>query len=214
MKITLAWLKKNNACEEGIEYCEAKGFIGLPIKEFARKLIKADKLDWANWLIIRILQKPDTVKYAVFAAELVLPIFEKKYPNDDMPRKAIEAAKQYKLHKGKKIYPDMILSYKAAEAAAEAAYLTKYTVRTDLNAYFAVKYAIHAISQDAYNITSAAIYPVAAKINYIMYPNNLYVATEAACREADIIAYTAYQTIGDATFKKILEGGLSLIKED
>jgi len=34
------------------------------------------------------------VSYAVFAAEQVLPFYEKKYPNDDRPRKAIEAAKK------------------------------------------------------------------------------------------------------------------------
>lgn len=36
-----------------------------------------------------------SVKVAIFSAELVLPIFEKKYPNDNRPRKTIEAAKSY-----------------------------------------------------------------------------------------------------------------------
>jgi hypothetical protein len=34
-----------------------------------------------------------SVKLAIFCAERVLHIFEEKYPNDDRPRKAIEAAK-------------------------------------------------------------------------------------------------------------------------
>ena len=34
------------------------------------------------------------VKLAIYSTELVLPIFEVKYPHDNRPRKAIEAAKK------------------------------------------------------------------------------------------------------------------------
>jgi len=38
-------------------------------------------------------KKEDSVKLAIFAAEQVIEIYEKKYPNDKRPREAIEAAK-------------------------------------------------------------------------------------------------------------------------
>jgi hypothetical protein len=50
--------------------------------------------DYANWLLPRLMDYKGYVSYAVFAAELVLPVWEKQYPNDDRPRKAIEAAKK------------------------------------------------------------------------------------------------------------------------
>ena len=40
-------------------------------------------------------QKRDSVALAVYAAEQVIDIFEKKYPDDQRPRKAIEAAKEW-----------------------------------------------------------------------------------------------------------------------
>jgi len=49
------------------------------------------------WLVLRkeILEEKTLHEIAIFAAELVLPIFEKKYPDDDRPRKAIEAKKSW-----------------------------------------------------------------------------------------------------------------------
>ena len=95
MKITLEFLKKNNACTYGIEFVQENGFIGMEAKDFILKLIDHKKLNWANWLIALVLNKLDKVRYAVYAAEAVIDIYEKKYPNDDRPRKAIEAAKVY-----------------------------------------------------------------------------------------------------------------------
>ena len=59
-------------------------------------------------------QKKDSVELAIYAAELVIDTYEKEYPNDDRPRKAIEAAKTYLKSPTDK-------NRQAAEAAAEAA---------------------------------------------------------------------------------------------
>jgi hypothetical protein len=92
MIITKKWLQEKSACSEGVEW-----FGGQEKTEGAeviQKLILKDKLDWANWLIVRIMSYKQYVSYAVYAAELVLPIYEKKYPGDKRPREAIEAAKK------------------------------------------------------------------------------------------------------------------------
>ena len=116
MKITKKWLDKHNACQEGIKFCTEKLLINLSLKDFVEKLIEYNKLSYANWLITRSLKKLDCIKYAVYAAELVLPIFEKKYPDDDRPRKAIESVKIYITNK-KSAYA----AYAAADAAAYVA---------------------------------------------------------------------------------------------
>jgi hypothetical protein len=41
------------------------------------------------------LDRHDKVRYAIFAAEQVLGIFEGKHPDDKRPRQAIEAARRY-----------------------------------------------------------------------------------------------------------------------
>jgi hypothetical protein len=42
-------------------------------------LIKEYKLDWANWLIVRVMKYKQYLNYTVYAAEQVIDIYEKKY---------------------------------------------------------------------------------------------------------------------------------------
>lgn len=90
MNITKEWLKEKGACSAGAEwFLKQKETDGVNV---VKKLIKENQLDWANWLIVRIMDYKQYVSYAVYAAEQVIDIYEKKYPGDDRPRKAIEAA--------------------------------------------------------------------------------------------------------------------------
>ena len=93
MKITKEWLQKENACIDGLEWFtkQNKEFEPVPLLNL---LIKKNQLDWTNWLVVRVMDYSQYVSYAVFAAELVIDIFEKKYPDDKHPREAIEAAKK------------------------------------------------------------------------------------------------------------------------
>ena len=90
--ITKEWLREQRACTEGYDW-----FIRQQVRDEIKvieHLIKDEKYDWANWLIVRRMPRPQYLQYAVFAAEQVIDIFEKRYPNDKRPRLAIEAARQ------------------------------------------------------------------------------------------------------------------------
>jgi hypothetical protein len=91
--ITKKWLVEKNACQDGFEWFveQNKEFEPVPLLYL---LIKKNQLDWANWLIVRVMDYSQYVSYAVYAAELVIDIFEKQYPDDKRPRTAIEAAKK------------------------------------------------------------------------------------------------------------------------
>jgi len=56
----------------------------------------SDKSAWSDMMIIsrKKWTKTMSMKLAIYAAELVLPIFETEYPNDKRPRKAIDATKE------------------------------------------------------------------------------------------------------------------------
>ena len=54
----------------------------------AQKLMDQKEFDWANWFISRTLCHKDKIRYAVYAAEQVIDIYESEY-EDDRPRKAI-----------------------------------------------------------------------------------------------------------------------------
>ena len=93
MKITQKWLEEKNACSDGTAWW-LKNKEGNAEK-LAKKLIKAEQYEWGNWLLPRVFTTTQNIKYAIFAAEQVIEIYEKQYPKDDIPRKAIEAAKAY-----------------------------------------------------------------------------------------------------------------------
>ena len=53
MKIDREWLAEKGACSDGKEWFVEQG-ITDPVKGL-RNLIKHKKLDWANWLIVRVM---------------------------------------------------------------------------------------------------------------------------------------------------------------
>ena len=132
MKITKEWLESKNACYSSLTYVCANNYIGLDIIDFLEKLIKEKRLSDANWLITKGMNKKQNVLYAIFAAEQVISIYEKKYPKDSRPRKAIEAAKRYIKNPCKKTKAAANAAYAAANAAY-AAY-TAYAAYAAANA--------------------------------------------------------------------------------
>jgi hypothetical protein len=98
MNLSLEILKTHSACLSGIEWY-TKNKEPKTVDSCIKKLL-ADKkcsenLNYSNWLLSQMLLPDDKIRYAIFSAEQVLPIFEKSVPNDFRPRKAIEAAAEY-----------------------------------------------------------------------------------------------------------------------
>jgi hypothetical protein len=146
---------------------------------------KLDKYRWCNWLLSRLLPKDKKIKYAIYSARLVIDLFEKKYPNDNRPRKAIEAAE---LYLEGKVTKEQIGDADAAAAAAANA-TVNYAAYA---AAYAAKFAAHA----AYDVDNAAYTAVAAAAaaNY---------TADAAANYAD----------KKEMFRSIITYGLTLIAE-
>ena len=186
--ITEEFLKSHHACSSGMEWVKKNKLIGLESFEFLDKLMDADKFSWANWLVVRLMDKPQKVKYAIFAAEQVIDIFEKKYPNDNRPRKAIEAAKGY---------------LKSPTTETKAAAYAAYAADAAYAAYAAATYAAATYAADA----AAAAYAAAATY-----------AADAAAYAAVAAAYAAAADAASPDARKelqlrILNYGKELIKE-
>ena len=56
------------------------------------ELFELDLFDWFNYNLTRIMNYKQCLQYAVYAAKLVLPIFEENYPKSKKHRKCIKAA--------------------------------------------------------------------------------------------------------------------------
>ena len=138
MKITKQWLRDRGACDSSFNHVCENNYIGLDGTVFVKKLIQNNRLSDANWLIVRIMNKKQLVNYAIFAAEQVLDIYEKKCPKDNKPRKAIKSAKEYLRNPCKKTED---AAAHAAAHAAKAAYSAAKAAYDDASyaAYFAAE---------------------------------------------------------------------------
>jgi len=120
MKLTLKKLEKFDACIEGVEWYKDQGIEDF--QEICNRLLKSDYVkDYLIWILPRMMNKKQRVKWAVFCAELVIDNFEKEFPNDDRPRKAIEAAKRYAKHQTQRNKDAAWSAGPAAESAARSA---------------------------------------------------------------------------------------------
>ena len=89
MILTEDWLTEHCACQEGMDWFKDQ----TDSIKVVKKLHTEARSDWANWLIVRLMNRTQRLKYVINAAELALPIWEKRYPDDKRPRLAIEAAR-------------------------------------------------------------------------------------------------------------------------
>ena len=90
--ITKEWLREKGACTDGYNwFLHQRSRDELKVLE---KLIQEEHFEWANWLIVRRMERKQYIQYAIFAAEQVIDIYEKQIPDDKRPRLAIEAARR------------------------------------------------------------------------------------------------------------------------
>ena len=187
------WYKEDTAklCSSGFHASKTpiqalgyvKGEILAEVSVRGKSDISDDKECWTEMKINKAWhwKKEDSVELAIFAAEQVIDIYEKKYSNDDRPRNAIEAAKKYlaavqvgdndaAAHAAHAVAH----AAHAADAAAYAAYAAAY-------AAYAAAHAAHAADAAAY-AADAAAYAADAAAH----------AADAAAHAADAAAYAAY----------------------
>jgi len=185
MNITIAKLKKWDACKDGIQYFKDHKFTS--VEQAITEILKTDhnqRYEWSNWLFSKILNKENRVRYAIYAAKQVLPIWEKSFPKDKRPRYAINAAKAW-INDPSKVNIEKCWQT-AAAAAADAYWADAYAA---WYAAWAAGYAADAAGADR------AI-------------NSAYYA--AAANAAGHAAYT----VGDEKIpEKIIRYGLKLIKK-
>jgi hypothetical protein len=183
MKITKNWLEEKNACIEGICWFVSEKLEGAEGVSLVKTTMQKD-LQWANWLVARLMTHKQQIDYAIYAAEQVIGIFEAKYPDDKRPRQAIDAAKAYLKNPTEKNKVAAHVAY-AAHAAYEAA----------CAAYDAAHDAADAAACAAYDAAGAAAHAA-------------YAAYEAACAAYDAACAAAHAA---AKLKQIIKYGITLL---
>ena len=91
--LTSAHLEKFHACREDIIWFKSAFPDGGSPSDCLDAAIAAGKHEYANWMMVMLLNRKDKLRYAVFAAELALKKHEKPYPKDKLFKTCIKAAK-------------------------------------------------------------------------------------------------------------------------
>ena len=102
---------------DAMRYIDAEMVAQVEVR--GNSLVQGDKQCWSEMHILRAWEwtKEDSVALAVYAAELVIGEYEKRYPDDKRPRQAIEAAKMWL----KSLTGENRAAARAVARAAEAA---------------------------------------------------------------------------------------------
>jgi len=183
-------LKKMQACKKGIEWFKKNKKSTLE-----ETILYADYegLGYANWYIAHSFNSDNKVRYAIYAAEKVLHIYEENYQNDKRPQDAIKAAKKWIKNSTKK---NSLAAYAAYAAASAAAYAAASAAASAASAASAA-YAAYAAASAAYAAASAA--------------SAAYAAASAAAYAAASVADVAYAA-KEKTLRNIVNYGLELLE--
>ena len=186
-----ALLKSWNPCTDGLKW-------GLKCKSLAEVFDTCQRSDWLLWLLRKngTLGKKQWVELSVLFAERALPKFEREYPKDKRPRKALEAARAWLKNPTEK-------NRKAAAAAdaAAAAYAAADVAAADVAAAYAAAAAAYAADAAAY----AAAYAADAAA---------YAAAYAAAADAAADAAVRAVAAADDEREKQKQDLLDLLEED
>ena len=156
-----AFIKANRGCytEEDLQKayinnnktsCYSKSRCTVTINDILNSNISLKDKYW--FFCNNVFSKKQNQEIAIKIAQVVLPIFEKRYPHNKSPRKAIQTAKKYL--KGE-------ISKEELKAAADAAYAA-YAAAAYAYAYAAYAAYAAAAAAYAYAADTAAAYAAAA----------------------------------------------------
>ena len=176
MKTHILALKKLGACSDAVAFADKYDSTQAAWDACPRG-------DWLLWLLGRLAGPVDSdsrkklVGVCAEIAELVLPIFEKRRPNDKRVRECIETCKRYAIGQA------TIDEVRTARSAAAAAYDAAYAAAADAAAAYAAAAATTIASADA---DAAAAYAA-----YAAYAAAAYSAADAAKTKlkTDILNY-------------------------
>ena len=107
---------------DSMNYVPAEVLAKVEVK--GKSIKQDDKQCWSEMKLIKTYKwtKKDSISLAIYAAELVLDNFEKKYPDDKRPRNAIEAAKKVLKNNNQKNRSAASAAERVAWSAGSAAY--------------------------------------------------------------------------------------------
>lgn len=206
LRITKKWLRKNFACQDAYKwYCKQNT---TDLFELVKRAKKEKKYDWINWVITRKMTKRQCAQYAIYAAEKVLHIYEKKYPDDSRPRLAIEAAKMYLRNQNNKNIYAIDAAADVADAAASDAAAADATIDA---AAFAAAFAASSVADAVDATASVAVADASVAIDAAYAVAD---AIDAVADAVDAVDSAYIASADNKLYNQIINYGLRLLRKN
>ena len=153
-----SWVEEKRPCKEGLAFLNKQ--TDKSAVSVINALVVAKHYSWADWALTKSFTKKQNVMFAIYAAEQVIDIFEKEYPEDKRPRAAIETAKRW-------LTGEATEAECKAAADASASYASAAITST---AYYAASasYAASAAYYAPYDAATAAFYATSSAFSAAM----------------------------------------------
>lgn len=118
MNITLQWFDRSRVSVSLYQWAqqEFQGHTTLDSSVVINDLISDDRLDDANFIVVRLLTQSNKIRYALFGAEMCVNNFNSVIPNNNAPIESIKAIREYLAN------PTTDNAYKASIAANHSHY--------------------------------------------------------------------------------------------
>lgn len=165
MRITEKWLIAKGACYGGLcWFTEQRERDAIKI---VNKLMYEDLVDWANWLVCRVLKtRLHKIAYAEYCARRVLPHYTLGFPEDKRSAKLLAMVRRYVANPTRSAARDLFL---AESDARRIAYSTvSHTIGTlnAMNAAYAMKCAVYSVNSDDIDdtVNDASYYAIIADV--------------------------------------------------
>lgn len=125
MQTTLNKIKLHSPCEDAwkklLNYLGKTKADDEPLE--LRTILESNGVEYTIWAMRAVEGKDKEIRlFAADCAEFILPLYEKCYPNDDRPRKAIQSARNY---------ANGLISEEELDAASDAAWGTARAAAMD-----------------------------------------------------------------------------------
>lgn len=159
----------NNGFHASQKPMQALGYVAgelLALVEVrGESVIEDDKECWEEMRLLKVWhwKKENSVALAIFAAEQVIDIYEKKYPDDKRPRAAIEAAKAFLKNPSEENRKEAAAAARAAAWTAAARAAAWAAVAAEAAAEARVAWAAVAAAEAARAAVAAAAAEAAAE---------------------------------------------------
>ncbi len=122
MLITKNFIKDELSSSYALDFYKENKIINIEHEEAIEKLIKIKQISKAAHIMCMIMEKTDAVKFAIYSINILLPLYEKQYPNQNKPIETLNLIKKWLTNPNPAIKNKIKKNYEAIRQASNTGF--------------------------------------------------------------------------------------------